>query len=52
MRPDELEKKYDDQFRVVFDAIRELMVPPDEEKRKIGFLAKENHAPYVASPVN
>ena len=24
-----LEKKYDAQFRVVFDAIRELMAPPE-----------------------
>ncbi len=33
----ELEKKYDAQFRVVFDAIRELMKPPDVERRQIGF---------------
>ena len=26
-----LEKKYDAQFRAVFDAIRELMTPPAEE---------------------
>jgi phage regulator Rha-like protein len=45
-RLDELEKKYDAQFRVVFDAIRELMTPPDEEQRKIGFLAKESRAIY------
>jgi len=33
-----LEKKYDAQFRVVFDAIRELMVPPEpKKKRPIGF---------------
>ena len=33
-----LEKKYDAQFRVVFDAIRELMTPPDpKKKRPIGF---------------
>jgi len=32
-----LEKKYDAQFRVVFDAIRELMRPPEKPKRKIGF---------------
>ncbi len=30
----ELEKKYDAQFRVVFDAIRALMTPP-EKPRKI-----------------
>jgi hypothetical protein len=37
---DDLEKKYDDQFRVVFDAIRQLMTPPqDTKKRRIGFHA-------------
>jgi len=37
-RLDELEKKYDAQFRSVFDAIRQLMAPPPEtKKRKIGF---------------
>lgn len=41
---DELEKKYDAQFRAVFEAIRELMIPPERNKRKIGFLAKENGA--------
>lgn len=45
----ELEKKYDAQFQVVFDAIRELMIPPDEDRGKIGFLAKESRAPYTAS---
>ena len=35
---EELEKKYDTQFRVVFDAIRELMTPPPvPEKRRMGF---------------
>lgn len=33
----ELEKKYDRQFKVVFDAIRGLMTPPEKAKRKIGF---------------
>ncbi len=33
-----LEKKYDEQFKVVFDAIRELMAPPEtKKKREIGF---------------
>ena len=32
-----LEKKYDVQFKAVFDAIRELMTPPDPPKRRIGF---------------
>jgi hypothetical protein len=37
---DELEKKYDahdKQFMAVFDAIRQLMVPPEKKGRKIGF---------------
>lgn len=32
-----LERKYDAQFRVVFDAIRKLMVPPEPPRRRIGF---------------
>ena len=36
-RLDELEKKYDKQFAVVFDAIRQLMAPPQGEKREIGY---------------
>lgn len=36
-RLDELESKYDDQFKIVFDAIRELMRPPERPRRRIGF---------------
>jgi len=36
-RLDELEKKYDSQFKVVFDAIRELMTPLPPPPRRIGF---------------
>ena len=33
-----LERKYDAQFKVVFDTIRELMTPPEpKKKRPIGF---------------
>ena len=35
-----LEKKYDAQFKVVFDAIRQLMSPPARPKREIGFHVK------------
>jgi phage regulator Rha-like protein len=42
----ELEKKYDAQFKVVFDAIRRLMAPPNPAKRKIGFLVEERAARY------
>lgn len=31
---DALEKKYDENFRVVFEAIRQLMLPPPEPKKK------------------
>ncbi len=32
-----MEKKYDHQFKMVFDALRELLEPPRKPKRKIGF---------------
>jgi chromosome condensin MukBEF ATPase and DNA-binding subunit MukB len=32
-----LEKRYDAQFKVVFDAIRGLMAPPAKARRRIGF---------------
>ena len=32
-----LEKRYDAQFKVVFDAIRELMAPSSKSRRRIGF---------------
>ena len=34
-----LEKKYDSQFKAVFDAIRKLMTPPELPRRRIGFHA-------------
>ncbi len=37
---DALEKKYDAQFRVVFDAIRKLIAPPAVPKKRIGFGAE------------
>ncbi len=36
-RLEELEKKYDAQFKVVFDAIRKLVTPLETPKRRIGF---------------
>ena len=36
-RLDALEHKYDVQFRSVFEAIRQLMIPPEKKKRRIGF---------------
>jgi hypothetical protein len=37
---DALEKKYDVQFKVLFEAIRELMAPPEAKRKEIGFRAK------------
>jgi len=37
---EELERKYDRQFKVVFDAIRQLMTPPEPKRKEIGFHAK------------
>ena len=35
---EEMEKKYDYQFRVVFDAIKQLIEPPQRSGKRIGFL--------------
>ncbi|MBI4656856.1 MAG: ORF6N domain-containing protein, partial [Elusimicrobia bacterium] len=40
-RLEALEKKYDRQFKIVFDAIREIMAPPVKPQKRIGFTAKE-----------
>jgi phage regulator Rha-like protein len=45
-RLNELEKKYDAQFKVVFDAIRQLMALPPLSRKKIGFQLKERRAGY------
>jgi hypothetical protein len=34
---DTLEKKYEGQFKVIFNAVRQLMQPPDPPRKKIGF---------------
>jgi len=39
-RLDELERQYDQQFQVVFDAIRALMMQPEPKKKPIGFRPK------------
>ncbi len=50
-RLDELESKYDEQFRMVFEAIRELMIPPEPEKRPIGFHVREEQAVYTVREI-
>ena len=37
---EQLEKKYDQQFKIVFDAIRQLMMPPPSKGKPIGFRPK------------
>jgi hypothetical protein len=37
-RLDELENRYDAQFKAVFDAIRSLITPPPAPKKKVGYL--------------
>lgn len=41
-----VEKKYDAQFKVVFDAIRALMAEPEKPRKKIGFVVKETQSGY------
>jgi hypothetical protein len=44
-RIDDMERKYDGQFKVVFDAIRRLMEPPvPSKKRPIGYIIHEDDA--------
>jgi len=44
-RLDALEKKYDVQFKVVFDAIREMMKPVEPKRQRIGFHQEEKKQP-------
>jgi hypothetical protein len=34
---EDMEAKYDEQFRIVFEAIKQLLEENDQPKRKIGF---------------
>lgn len=45
-RLDELEQKYDKQFRVVFGAVRELATPPEKTPKHIGFRVRERQVAY------
>ena len=37
-----MEKKYDEQFRVVFDIMKKLLVEEEKPKRRIGFGVRED----------
>jgi len=41
-----MEKKYDQQFQVVFEAIKQLLSEEDKPKKKIGFTVKEKKKRY------
>jgi len=45
----ELERKienHDESIQTIFDAIRQLMAPPEKSRGKIGFKVKEKRATY------
>jgi hypothetical protein len=42
----DLEQKYDAQFKMVFDAIRQLMTPAAPPRRSIGFKVEEDRPVY------
>jgi uncharacterized membrane protein len=45
----QLERKigaHDEQIQAIFNAIRQLMTPPERKKRKIGFLARDRASRY------
>jgi hypothetical protein len=46
---EDMESRYDSQFRVVFEAIKRLLDAEERPKRKIGFEIKEPKAMYVES---
>lgn len=37
---DAMEKKYDKNFKAVFDALRQLIAPPEPKRKQIGFGGK------------
>jgi hypothetical protein len=37
----ELEEKYDGQFAMVFEALKQLMAPPEPRRKRIGFRRDE-----------
>ena len=48
-RLEQLERKYDDQFRAVFDAIRQMMKADGAKKEQIGFKVEEAMELYQVS---
>ena len=44
---DGLERKYDAQFKVVFDAIRQLMTSPEPKRHRIGFVHEKKEKDFI-----
>jgi len=42
-----MEKKYDEHFQIVFEAIKQLIETDEKPKKKIGFTVKEKQKAYV-----
>ena len=42
-----MEKKYDEQFQIVFEAIKQLLTEEDKPKKKIGYTVKEKQKAYA-----
>jgi len=49
-RLEEMESRYDQQFRAVFDAIGELMAPEEQPRRPIGFAAEARRKDVLKKP--
>jgi len=42
---------HDEQIQTIFEAIRQIMTPPEKMRRKIGFEVKERGTPYVKKAI-
>jgi hypothetical protein len=42
-----MEKKYDEQFQIVFEAIKQLLTEEEKPKKKIGYTVKEKQKAYA-----
>ena len=41
-----MEKKYDQQFQIIFEAIKQLLATDEKPKKKIGYTVKEKQKTY------
>ena len=47
-----MEKKYDEQFQIVFEAIKQLLTEEDKPKKKIGYTVREKQKAYAKKMKN